>query len=285
MTMHTKADLTLTDISVFNGEPTILDLRLAELLGFNRPRDIRDLIKRNIEELKQYGEVCGTIPQTSPQGGRPGTEYHLNEGQALLIASLSKTEKAAAVRFMIITVFLEWRRGTLLPRREPPPVPFEVDIQHAPLSAKTEYLRMVARFRGREAAVAMMPHIGLPDLDAVIGGARISPGGGECLKHLLDWRDEEGDRIRDLVTAAVQHGQEYQKRLMKNGVRAVLTGEPGILVATNTHPVRRIFEGTRWANNAHNAALRGLQGVTACNPVKFDGYPSRTLFIPAHLLT
>lgn len=176
------------------------------------------------------------------------------------------------------------RTGQYTPPRAAPPEPFEIDIQHAPLSAKTDYLRMVARLRGREAAVAMMPHIGLPDLDAVMAGTRIMPGGTDCLKHLLDWRDEEGDRIRDLVTAANQHGQEFQKRLMKNGVRAVMTGEPGILVATNTRPVRHIFEGTRWANGAHNAALRGMAGVEAANPVKFDGYTSRTLFIPAHLL-
>jgi hypothetical protein len=40
---------------VFDGEPRVLDLRLAELLEFERPRVIRELIKRNAAELERYG--------------------------------------------------------------------------------------------------------------------------------------------------------------------------------------------------------------------------------------
>lgn len=281
-----NTQLTLADISVFNGEPTILDLRLAEILGYERDRNIRKLIERNLIELQMYGEVCSTVEQTSPDGGRPGTAYHLNEAQALLISTLSKTENAARVRHMLITVFIEWRNGTLLSRRAAPPDAFEIDIEHAPLSAKVDFLKVVARFRGREAAVAMMPQIGLPDIDLILSGARVSSdGGAECLAHLLAWRDGEGATVAALLDAVSAGNRDMQKRLTKLGVRAVLVGEPGILVASNIRPIREIFDGTRWSNGRHVAALRGLDGVTASNPTSFDGYQSRTLFIPARWLS
>jgi hypothetical protein len=37
--------------------PRILDLRFAETLGFERPRDIRKLIERNEHELERYGPL------------------------------------------------------------------------------------------------------------------------------------------------------------------------------------------------------------------------------------
>lgn len=259
-----------------DGEPWFVGKDVCTALGLSMPASNH---LRNLDEDER-----GMFNIHTPSGDQQMVAVS-EPGVYRLVFRSRKPEAERFKRWLAHEVLPQIRRtGQYAPARPQPPAPFEIDIQHAPLSAKTDYLRMVAKLRGREAAVALMPHIGLPDLDAIIGGARIMPGGMDCLKHLLDWRDEEGDRIRDLITAATQHGQEYQKRLMKNGVRAVLTGEPGILVATNTRPVRRIFEGTRWANGAHNAALRGIAGVEAANPVKFDGYTSRTLFIPAHLL-
>ena len=34
-------------LTVISGEPRVYDIHLAERLGFERPRDIRKLIKRN----------------------------------------------------------------------------------------------------------------------------------------------------------------------------------------------------------------------------------------------
>lgn len=54
-----SAELTTNDINdTINTEPRILDLRVAEALGFDRPRKIRELIERHRETLERFGEVC-----------------------------------------------------------------------------------------------------------------------------------------------------------------------------------------------------------------------------------
>lgn len=42
-------------LTPLNGEPRIHDLLLAEQLGFEEPRSIRKLIKRNEEKLIKFG--------------------------------------------------------------------------------------------------------------------------------------------------------------------------------------------------------------------------------------
>lgn len=97
------------------GEPRVRDLDLAERLGFDRPRDIRKLIERNMAEIEAMG-ICATVAQNHGGGrGRPSTEYHLNEEQALLVATLSSAPQAAAVRAMLIRVFVAYRRGQIAP--------------------------------------------------------------------------------------------------------------------------------------------------------------------------
>ncbi len=98
-----------------DGEPRIRDLDLAQRLGFDKPHNIRNLITRNAVELRTHGDISATAAEnTDPQGrGRPGKEYWLNEGQALVICALSRTPQAAMVRKALIDVFLAYRRGQL----------------------------------------------------------------------------------------------------------------------------------------------------------------------------
>lgn len=111
--MHSLNTIAPVCLSVFDGEPRCRDLDLAGRLGFDRARDVRKLIERNMLEIREFG-VCATVAQTSgPRGGRPSTEYWLNEEQALLVAVLSNARNAPAVRAMLIKVFVAWRRGQL----------------------------------------------------------------------------------------------------------------------------------------------------------------------------
>lgn len=106
------------NIELVQGEPRVHDLRLAECLGFARPRTIRQLIERNEDELSAYGGVCRTVQQTSPLGGRPAKEYWLTEPQALLICMFADTTNAAGVRKALIEVFMAWRREQVPQRKE-----------------------------------------------------------------------------------------------------------------------------------------------------------------------
>jgi hypothetical protein len=111
-------DIVLSEIE---REPRARDLDIADRLGFERSRDIRKLIERNLPELETFG-VCATVAQTSGEkGGRPSTEYWLNEEQALLISARSDADNAPAVRRMLIKVFVAWRRGTLTAPAAPSP--------------------------------------------------------------------------------------------------------------------------------------------------------------------
>lgn len=111
---HTTARLSIADIVTDNeNDPRIEDIKLGQLLQLGRPRDIRATIAANAGELCLYGEILSEQIKTSARGGRPGRCYYLNEPQALLICMWSNTDKAAAVRKMLIDVFMEYRRGKL----------------------------------------------------------------------------------------------------------------------------------------------------------------------------
>lgn len=132
------APLTVKDIDTSMDEPRIQDLRLAERLGMANPYKIRELIDRNLEELRRYGPLVAyrvanddepravrdedplfpTVGNKDPLSAkvadkkrRRGFEYHLNQGQSLLICMFSRTPVAADVRQEVITVFLACQRG------------------------------------------------------------------------------------------------------------------------------------------------------------------------------
>jgi hypothetical protein len=111
------SELTVSYLDAFDGEPRILDLTVAERLGFTRPRTIRQLIERNRAELESYGPIAA---RRSDYHKGLFDEFWLNETQSLLVCLLSRTDKAAEVRRALIEVFNAWRRGQLAPSRQPP---------------------------------------------------------------------------------------------------------------------------------------------------------------------
>lgn len=103
--------LTTNDLHLIDSEPRVLDLRIAERLGMADPHDIRRTIETNKDELERYGEVSGRRPETGAKGGRPATEYWLNEAQTLLLCMFSRTDAAADVRQEVISVYMAYRQG------------------------------------------------------------------------------------------------------------------------------------------------------------------------------
>ena len=97
-----------------DNEPRILDLDLAEWLEYERPRAIRDLIKRRIDDLEQLG-VCRTVRQTSSEtGGRPSDEFYLNKQQAIFITTQAGTPKAISSTVHLIQKFDAYERGLIV---------------------------------------------------------------------------------------------------------------------------------------------------------------------------
>lgn len=101
-----------------DNEPRVRDLDLAERLGYERPRKIRDLIER----MKIAGKlndihVCPTVGRTSmPNGGTRETltdEYFLTESQALKVAAKSETEPADALLDEMIAVYVAARKNSM----------------------------------------------------------------------------------------------------------------------------------------------------------------------------
>jgi hypothetical protein len=95
-------------------EPRVFDLDLAERLGFERARDVRQLLVRHRPQLERFG-ICVTVPQNTGERGRPALGYWLNEKQAYYICTKSDAPNADAVTVLLVETFYAWRHGKLIP--------------------------------------------------------------------------------------------------------------------------------------------------------------------------
>lgn len=307
-----NAHISENDLKLLDTEPRVHDLRLAEALGFERPRSIRDLIKRNHDELSKYGEVFATVAKTShseggglphagallPHGaakssrerGRPGTEFWLNEPQSVLVCMLSRTDKAAEVRAEIIEVFLAWRRGHAAPGLPPPlgdaPIPQHLlpdDVRNAPLGAKVDFLRLVRSLYGSEVARATYPLLALPALPpAPAYGGRAEALG--CLRHLLTWRPNKDDfDLHRMIEAALNDSDVWEHRLRGYGIRVLIEDDAFVIANFNT-TLTAIYHPTEW-QRSWPRILKRLPGARPSQPMKFaDNLASRGTWLPASYL-
>lgn len=133
-------DWTLTVWTTAGEEPRIRDLDLAQRLGFDRPRKIRDLIRRSFEKGERP-HVRPAVERTSmPRGGERETtvsEFWLTEAEALFIATRSRTAKATALTKEMIDVYIAARRG-LLSLPTPVRPPSRMDVLAAQVSQMTQ---------------------------------------------------------------------------------------------------------------------------------------------------
>jgi hypothetical protein len=114
------AIISLSDLNTsVNHEPRVLDVLLAERLGFADKYKVRELIERNRAELEFQGVVSATVAETSSKGGRPAAEYWLNEWHAILVCMFSRTEKAAEVRKAVIEVYKAYRQQKTVAEPQP----------------------------------------------------------------------------------------------------------------------------------------------------------------------
>jgi len=97
--------LSISDINTtINGEPRVLDLRLAEALGFKRPADIRPLIERHREAIERLGGIFRTVRKNTGRG-RPANEFWLTKKQAVYLTTKSETDIAVEATIQVVEVF------------------------------------------------------------------------------------------------------------------------------------------------------------------------------------
>jgi hypothetical protein len=109
--------LCVAELQPFDDEMRVRDIRLAETAQMVRPRDIRAVIKNNEADLLRYGPLRSRTTMVDIGSGarREVQEYWLNEGQAVRLLTLLKTEFANAATHVVIIVFLAVRHGKLQP--------------------------------------------------------------------------------------------------------------------------------------------------------------------------
>lgn len=240
----------LSDLNTdFDDEPRIRDWMIGERLGYERPRKIRELIERHLEELTRYG-VCPTVGRNRPMAGRnrptvgrnrpmagrasSSQEYWLNEGQALCIATISNAPRSPDVRQALILVFMSWRRGHL--PESPAQKSLEIDEDRLPL-----YLSLVREMRlahGKAAARALwhqlpLPHPEIKHVSKKINDEIIKAFLEECIipskgavirgaalyKAYVDWCASNGHMPLTMARFGRICGQMIRKDITGNRVR------------------------------------------------------------------
>ncbi|CAI3954360.1 KilAC domain (KilAC) [Commensalibacter communis] len=109
-TNHDNNSSSLINPVVHEGELRILDIDLAQRLGFERPRDIRKLISRYTNELDRMG-TRATVERVI-NGGK-AKEFYLNRKQAIFITAKSETKEATEITIEIIERFEAYERGEI----------------------------------------------------------------------------------------------------------------------------------------------------------------------------
>lgn len=95
-----------------NNEALVKDVDLATRLGYSRPRSIRQLITRMIDDGRfGYATPYGAFEKAG--NGAEVEVYYLNEKQSLKVISESDTAISYQVMDEVIDVFLAYRNGKL----------------------------------------------------------------------------------------------------------------------------------------------------------------------------
>ncbi|MVA33623.1 hypothetical protein [Agrobacterium vitis] len=232
--------LTVNDLIERNGEPTVYDLRWAELLGFDRLRNIRNLIKNHMNELEKFGAVHRSANISISGRGRKTEvmEFWLTMEQALLIASVSNAPRAPEIRHMTISVFVAWHRGRL-------PVPPANSNTPAPVDEIARKLAVIQEARmtkGPAFAARLWDNLGMPVPPAQLPMPTYDEQAIGCLRHMLR-ADFQGVKLGQIIRSAFQ-GERLAVNVLKE-LRIELKDD-GFIVPNIFPPFNALFAGTRW---------------------------------------
>lgn len=217
-----------------------------------------------------------TLDNTEGQTGRGGARRLNIINESGLYALVLTSRKEQAKRFR------KWITSEVLPairrhgRYEHPGLPandapsgdvFGLTYREAELLLSM--VREVRLTRGTRAAAALWDRSNLPVLAA--RRAEADPADGRaCLAHLLD-------ALGPTIAACRAEGC-VGFDLSGHGLRSYDEG----LFAANF--ALSVFDGTRWANGAHKAALLSLPGAQVTGPRTLSGVCSRGVLLPWALI-
>lgn len=127
---NNKSGGNVLTVSPIEGEARILDTDLGKRLGFDRPRKIRDIIRRYLPDMERMGP-CPMVGRVI--NGGEATEFYLNRKQAIFITAKSDTPNATDITIEIIQKFDAYERGLIgnAPARDP------MDILRDPNAMRT----------------------------------------------------------------------------------------------------------------------------------------------------
>lgn len=96
------------------GQIMIPDVILAESLGYERPRHIRELIRRMVPRIKSFGETVEFIEETGKRGTK-SAGHLLTVEQAFHVIAKSETPVADSILSLMVSITASFMKGELLP--------------------------------------------------------------------------------------------------------------------------------------------------------------------------
>jgi hypothetical protein len=228
--------------------------------------------------VARLGVVGPTPPHTSPSGGRPSTEYLLNEGQSLLICALSETPRAADARETLIKSFMQVRRGGQKSVAIEPDEMLDA-IRTLPVAdTRMAVVREARLLWGPERARLVWQNIGLPvppiDQSCGTGEAR------DCVEQLL-LGSLEGKPVRHWMDMALDGDIGPADILKAIGIWPEPDSD-GFVVANRSPAIENIMKGTAWDKARWQPVLRRLPGTSVVKPRRFSqAIIARGVFVPA----
>lgn len=141
-----------------DSEPLVRDLDLAERLGYERPRTIRELIDRHVSAGNlNDSDVRRTVRRTQIGiAERDVEEFWLTEAGALFVATKSETSMAIAITKELIAVYMAARRNELPAAGQPANDTRDADIERA--KAITRIVELMSPAVSQESKDAALAH-------------------------------------------------------------------------------------------------------------------------------
>lgn len=133
----------ISGLTFIDNEPRVTCRQMQSVLGFAKIGNLHRLIKKNEDELHDFGRLILLEEKRTQGRGALTRSYLLNEHQSVALCMWASTPKARAARREIIEVFVAYRRGTLEPKGRD-------EENHAERRARIETALQRSRQAGRD---------------------------------------------------------------------------------------------------------------------------------------